>query len=369
MKKLLSIVLIISTVCFNSVKAQKNISIDTTKWEIKAKSYSFESFKGKEAINIKSGSFKLKNTKFLNGTIEFDIVLKGNRAFPGVYFRMIDDKNGEHWYLRPHQSGNPDANQAAAIINGVTPWQLYFGKKYSFKYDYKYNDWTHVKLVVNDDKAQVFLDYSDKPNLSWNLFTETKWGDLVINLANRDAIHIANITVDKKANDLVDFKTINRKPIPKLIEKWEVSNAFKEEILDDSNQLQSKLENAKWMGHIEVEEGMAANISRKIQINRKNANTVFAKIEIISDKDQQKLFHFGYSDRVVAILNGSSIYKGNNSFRTRDYRYLGTIGLFDAAYLNLKKGKNTLIMAVSESFGGWLITGKFDNYDGLKIKY
>ena len=35
--------------------------------------------------------------------------------------------------------------------------------------------------------------------------------------------------------------------------------------------------------------------------------------------------------------------------------------------VNLKKGENTLLMAVSENFGGWLITGKFKNNDTIEI--
>jgi hypothetical protein len=98
-------------------------------------------------------------------------------------------------------------------------------------------------------------------------------------------------------------------------------------------------------------------------------NTVFARITISSDTDATRLFEFGYSDRVVALLNEKPIYKGNNNYRSRDYRYLGTIGLFDAIYLDLKKGDNTLLMAVSEDFGGWLITGRFVDPKGIKINY
>jgi hypothetical protein len=47
---------------------------------------------------------------------------------------------------------------------------------------------------------------------------------------------------------------------------------------------------------------------------------------------------------------------------------LGTIGLFDAVYLPLRKGKNTLLLAVSEDFGGWLVTGRFVDTKGLKIQ-
>ncbi|MEP3390293.1 MAG: hypothetical protein ABJO02_19025, partial [Reichenbachiella sp.] len=102
--------------------------------------------------------------------------------------------------------------------------------------------------------------------------------------------------------------------------------------------------------------------------NGKPGETVFAKVTIQSDKDQLKYFEFGYSDRVVTILNGKPIYKGTNFWRSRDYRYLGTIGLFDGVYLDLKKGKNTLLLAVSESFGGWLVTGRIMDMGGIKIK-
>lgn len=348
--------------------AQKIIPIDTTNWDITTNNYVLESYKGKKSIYLKSGGMKLKNKKFLNGTIEFDMHLSESRGFPGIYFRLRDDKNGEQWYARPHQSGNPDANQVAPILNGKTPWQLNFGKKYSFPYKYNFNDWTHVKLVVNNDKAQIFLDHAKEPNLSWHLFTDVVPGDIIIRGGGVRGIYIANIKINETATDLVNFMPVERKPITGLIENWQVSKAFHENILNTPNTVRTQIDKAEWVGSITVEEGTAANISRKIEITKPKVNTVFAKIEIHSNKDQQKLFHFGYSDRVVAILNGKPIYKGNNNFRSRDYRYLGTIGLFDAIYLDLKKGKNTLLMAVSENFGGWLITGKFENAEGIRIK-
>ena len=45
---------------------------------------------------------------------------------------------------------------------------------------------------------------------------------------------------------------------------------------------------------------------------------------------------------------------------SRDYRFLGTIGYFDAVYLQLKKGRNDLWIAVSENFGGWGIKAKLE---------
>ena len=97
----------------------------------------------------------LKGVEFLNGTIEFDLFLKEEPAFPGVYFRGQNNGDAEQFYVRPHQSGNPDANQAAPSIKNVTAWQLYYGPRYSFAYEYKFDDWTHVKILVNDRRAQA----------------------------------------------------------------------------------------------------------------------------------------------------------------------------------------------------------------------
>lgn len=348
--------------------AQNYIPIDTLNWDIRAKSYELKHYKGKDAIYIENGAIFLKNAKFLNGTIEFDIFLNEERMYPGVFFRADENfNNGEQWFIRTHLSGLEDGNQAAPATNGITPFQFYFGPKYSFAYDYKYDDWTHVKVVVNNDKAQVFLDHAKKPNLSWNLFHEPKAGGLMIR-GGRVPMHIADVKVNINEYKLIDFNPIEKKPIESLIQEWEVSDKFEEKLLEDPTKISSVIKERKWGRTIELEEGIAANISR-VQVLRNGTpgETVFARVIIDSDYNQIKLFHFGYSDRVIAILNDEAIYKGDNGWRTRDYRYLGTIGLFDGIYLNLKKGKNTLLMAVSENFGGWLITGKFDNNKGIKI--
>lgn len=362
------IVSILFMVFWNSLYTQNIIPLDTVHWDITARSYMFEKFKGQDAVYLQAGIMKLKNRTFLNGTIEFDIYLKETQAFPGIYFRVREGKDGEQWFLRPHLSGKPDANQAAPAVNGITPWQLYFGPKYSFPYTYKYDGWTHVKVVVNNDKAQVFLDHAKTPNLSWRLFHEAKAGDIYVRGGGLQAMHIANIKVDENATQLVNFNPVERKAIPDVIKEWEVSDMFEEKALDNPKNMKSVIKKRTWGRKIYLEEGTAANISRvQLLRNGKPGNTVFAKVEIQSSKKQTKLFRFGYSDRVVAILNGEPIYRGTNKWRSRDYRYLGTVGLFDAIYLNLKKGKNTLLMAVSEDFGGWLITGKFDDTKDIKV--
>ncbi len=348
--------------------SQDPIPLDTVHWNINAKSYVLETFKGEESIYLQGGSMTLKDSDFLNGTIEYDIFLKEAPAFPGVNFRS-NGSDSEKFYLRPHQSGNPDANQAIPVTKGISPWQLYFGTKYSFPYPYIFDDWTHVKIVVEGGRAQVYLDHAEDPNLSWQLFHEPKAGKVVLNGGNSQALHIANIRVLKDQGSIRDFKPVERKPIEGLISQWELSDKFEEKLLDDPINLKALIDARTWDKKVSVEEGTAANISRQVQLRDDTpGNTVFAKVTFSSNTDRTALFEFGYSDRVVVILNGEPIYRGTNGFRTRDYRYLGTVGLFDAVYLNLKKGENTLLMAVSENFGGWLVTGKFSDPTGIKIK-
>lgn len=369
MKKL-NIILFLLCVATSSTWGQV-IPLDTAHWEVSANAYVLEQYQGQEAIYLQAGSIALKDRLFLDGTIEYDIMLKEEQCFPGVYFRM-DTLTGdaEQFYIRPHQSGNPDANQTAPVTKQISPWQLYFGERYSFPYEYKFDDWTHVKILVNGNQAQVFLDHATEPHFSWELFHPEKSGVLALNGGMRSGLHIANIQVSHVAPEIVNFKPIEKKPIEGLVPTWQISNKFEENKLSSLDSLPILIEQCKWITSLSVVEGTAVNISQAVSRYDQSTpgNTVMAKIIIRSDSDQIKRFDFGYSDRVVAILNGQPLYYGNNRWRSRDYRYLGTIGLFDGIYLPLKKGRNELVMAVSEDFGGWLITGKFQDNSGIKLK-
>jgi hypothetical protein len=365
--KAIIIVLFLSLLFMQQSSAQEIIPFDTAHWEISAQGYVFENYHGKDAIYLKQGMATPKDIEFLNGTIEFDIYLTDRRSFPGIRFRAVDGSNMESFYFRPHQSGNPDANQANPVMNGLSGWQLYFGPAYSFKYDYNFDAWTHVKLVVNDRKAQIFLDYAEKPNLSWDLKHPPRSGQVAIG-GGLAPMHYANFSIDPQAIQMVDFKVKTPEPVTGVIQEWTISDEFGEQSLEDLTNISSLIKERTWESKIRVEENNAANIAQVATRKNPDGNTVFAKITITSERNQWKNLEFGYSDRVVVFLNGEPIYRGDNGFRTRDYRYLGTIGFFDSIYLDLKKGENTLLFAVSENFGGWGITGRMVDQEGVVIE-
>ncbi len=60
------------------------------------------------------------------------------------------------------------------------------------------------------------------------------------------------------------------------------------------------------------------------------------------------------------------LFSVQDTFRSRGYRFLGTMGFYDDVYLYLNKGKNELWMAVSEDLqfkGGWGYKLKIKNRD------
>jgi hypothetical protein len=68
---------------------------------------------------------------------------------------------------------------------------------------------------------------------------------------------------------------------------------------------------------------------------------------------ETRVLTLGFSDRAVVYLNGRPLYRGDDTYRSRDYRFLGSIGWYDAVYLPLEAGENELVVAVSEDLGGW----------------
>jgi hypothetical protein len=81
---------------------------------------------------------------------------------------------------------------------------------------------------------------------------------------------------------------------------------------------------------------------------------LYARTNIDSDRDQVKKLEIGYSDEVSVFLNGKILWRGRSAQAFRDPRFLGIVNPEnDTVYLPLKKGRNELLLAVSELGGGW----------------
>lgn len=358
--------------------AQPVIPFNDKKWVIEAQGQIMEGYQGKNSLYLQNGMAYLKDANFRNGIIEFDIYLSKQTSFSGLVFRMADPQNFEELYLRAQQSGYPDAYQYSPVYNGISGWQLYHdqfdplnngfvswvrrgsGMGYNSVLTYAFDRWMHVKLLVKERAAELYLDRQEVPAAFMReLKMEPRGGGIGVR-SNVGPAHFADFSYT--VTDDIVFKTREQDvkvATPRgTILKWDVSGIFGEGQLKNTERLDTQ-----WLGRqqwtvLDAEASGIVNLARVATV-KDSVNTVLAKFTVNADKDQVRRFDFGYSDRVRVYCNGNILYAGNASFRTRDFRFLGTIGYFDAVYLPLKKGENTVIFAVSETFGGWGVMGKW----------
>ena len=138
---------------------------------------------------------------------------------------------------------------------------------------------------------------------------------------------------------------------------WWISDAFPEEQAGAPVLDRDDLDGRTW-SYLQSEPTGLVDLARVNGI-RDGRNTVFARATIRSDRAQTKRLELGFSDRAVVYLNGRALYAGDDTYRSRDYRFLGSIGYYDALYLPLVEGENELVVAVSEDFGGWGVQARF----------
>lgn len=115
------------------------IPFNETYWDYNDK-VQLTDYLGEKSIRLHGQSAQLRDSIMVNGTIEFYLAFPEKRGFVGASFRDQGGGNHEEFYVRPHQSGKPDANQYNPSYNSNASWQLYFGTDYSVNVEYKFNE-------------------------------------------------------------------------------------------------------------------------------------------------------------------------------------------------------------------------------------
>ncbi len=326
-----------------------------------------ETYLGKECLLLQKGVIIIKDAELRDGIIEADISFPQQRGFPGIVFRMVDQYNAEYFYVRPHQSGNPDATQYTPVFNGNAGWQLYHGDGYSKAIAFKHDQWHHVKIDMHGLQAEIYVDDMQTPLIKvaelLNGWKSGKFGFVSEGLPLR----VANVqyTIKQGANPAA-------LPVPAngtggIVTQWQVSNVANRKMFEKLPQLTPETKKRFTWSTQTSEPSGTINLSRFVRLSD-TTNAVVAKLTIESSKEQVKELSFGFSDFVTVYLNDKALYSGGDNFMSRDYRFLGTIGYFDKVFLPLKKGPNELWFVVSETFGGWGVKAKFENMDGIVLK-
>ena len=326
-----------------------------------------ESYKGKECFLLRAGAIVLKDAELRDGTIEADISFAQQRSFPGFAVRMQDTLTFENFYVRPHQSGNPDATQYTPVFNGQAGWQLYYGEGYGGAVRFKFDEWNHVKIDLHGLQAEFYIN--DAPVIRVKELLNNWIAGKIAVITGGAALRLAN--VQYTINNMQQAAP-SRMPVPAngtggLVTQWQISNAINRRLFEKQYQLTPDIKKKfTWTTHMSEPSG-TVNLARFTRLED-TVNTVVAKLMIDSRSDQIKELSFGFSDFVTVYLNDKALYYGADNFMSRDYRFLGTIGFFDKLFLPLKKGTNEVWFVVSENFGGWGVKARFENMDGISLK-
>ena len=289
--------------CTTTISA-KVIPFNSQEWNITGdgsmdllnKKSQLTTYKGKKALYLAAGgNAVLNNSKFLNGTIEYDVIFPQKRGFVGVMWRMQDNENFEEFYMRPHQSGNPDANQYTPVYNGVSGWQLYYGKQFSVAYKYPFDEWFHVKIAVSGENAEIYIKDMKKPSLIVNLKREIQSGKVGLEVAGNPVLKFTGAYFANFDYTPLDHVKIKESPIKVVtpshtILDWKVSNAFSKNVLEDEYKIDNSMtDELKWIDAKTDNRGIL-NFASVSKIS-KEKNTIFAKIKFYSEKEHLNSTH------------------------------------------------------------------------------
>jgi len=364
----------------------KKMAFETDKWDFVGE-HRIEKYLGRDALVLNPKGFgmaTLKDSEFENGVIEYDIAFPDSkkdesydmnfpngRMFGGIRFRTKSPGTNESFYMRSHNSGKADANQYTPDYNDLAGWQLYYGENYSAQMEYPLGEWMHVKLVISDQLADIYIMDMNKPALTVELKQITTSGKIALWSLNMGSeARFANFEHTSTDSVKITGKPKALKEVSKgTIMSYQVSNGFNEASLDNKFQLsESDKKDLNWT-KLDAEKTGLVNLAQ-LQKPEENKDTVFAKVNINSEKDQIKKLDFGFSDRVRVYLNNKLLFAGHDEYASRDHRFLGTIGYYDSIYLDLNKGDNELILAITEPIGmsgGWGVQGKFEDMENLSL--
>ena len=286
-----------------------------------------------------------------DGVIEADLLVPAERTFHGVVWHAAGD-DYESFFVRPHQAGNPDAIQYTPVTNGVSAWQLYHGPGYWSPIRFPVEAWFTIRIELAGQRADVYVDNPAAATLVIRSQKLDRRSGGVGVLLSGPGLHVARFAIGRER------PTLRGTPLPETpahagtIGAWEVSDAFPEAALAGAVRLPEALLRARTWTPLTSESTGLANLGRVNGVVA-DRDTVLARASIHVERAGTRRLEFGFSDRAVAFLNGRALFAGDETYRNRDYRFLGSIGWWHALYLPLEAGDNDLVIAVSESFGGW----------------
>jgi hypothetical protein len=342
------------------------VPADSPRWDLQGQAKVAE-YQGRKCLFIDGGAAILKDFEMRDGVIDVDVATPAVRGFFGFDIR-IDGANYEEIYLRQHKSGLPDAIQYTPVLNTGRNWQIYNGPGFTSAVDIPRGEWFHLRLEVTGAQGKLYVKDMEKPALVMDdLKSGVQKGQVALFTLTGET-YFANFEV----RTTPDAPWERRLPpmAANTLTKWSISPSYD----GLARNLERPLTAAESAGihwqDVEAEPPgfvvlyryreaphprvtFQGDFSKRLE-PQPGMKVLYARTSIDSDREQVKKLEIGYSDDVSVFLNGRILYRGRSAQGFRDPGFLGIINPEnDAVYLPLKKGRNELMLAVSELGGGW----------------
>ena len=343
-----------------------SIAPDSPRWNLEGQARSAD-YQGRKTLFLDGGAATLKDFEMRDGVIDVDVATPASRGFFGIQFRIAGD-NAEWVYLRQHKSGAPDAMQYTPVLNTGLNWQIYNGPGFTGAVEIPKDVWFHLRLEVAGAQAKFYVKDMEKPALVMNdLKTGVKKGQVALAVLT-GATYFSNFEI-RTTPDVA----WQRRPSPMpagTLSKWSVSPAYDALARNLERPLSASETAAIHWDEVEAESPgfvvlyryraaphprvtFANDFSKRLE-PQPGMKVLYARTTIDSEREQVKKLEIGYSDDVSVFLNGKILYRGRSAQNFRDPAFLGIVNPEnDAVYLPLEKGRNELMLAVSELGGGW----------------
>jgi hypothetical protein len=335
-----ALILILSINC-NDRMNQKNSDIFHHKldslegFEVKAISSEITKIDGQSVLKL-DGMIVLSEHNISDACIEVEILAQES-CYPGIAFRIADDKNYELAYAVPHVSGQTDAIQYDPVFNGSNTWQLHNGEPYQKTAEVPTGKWFSLRIEITGDRAAVWVD-NQPPLIVEHLAHSQISGS--IGLWSYKPVCFRNLKVGapKEINDLKGKSA--EAPLAAILD-WK---------LQDGKILKCEPNGILNLNRYMPPSNKAMKVSRDFHLSAP------VKVEI----------GIGFSDTLKLFIDGEEIFQGENLFK--GFKDIPSRGWVSPDYKNIKlqlnPGNHTIEaeLRVKEAFGwGLLLTLKGQN--------
>ncbi|UYQ94182.1 hypothetical protein MKQ68_03635 [Chitinophaga horti] len=354
-----------------------NIPMEPAHWQYDTAGAEFITYQNYKAVHIKQAPPLIpKNVQFSNGTIEFDAAF--GYGFPGITFRISPDgRNADHFYLRYFGTTSPHSRvtlQYSAMIDSMSLWDL--TDEYQAGAALRIPGWNHVRLVISGKQMRAYVNDMTRPALIVPaLEGSSESGRIAF---SGGEIYLANLVITPNAvEDLSPVKGyVSAYNDTRYLRNWQVSKAFPFPFGQDvaprfRNQVSPHYPDSTttWTPSVTEDRGIL-NLTRALgATDFRNRRLAWAKTVIESDSTQDRLLHMGFSDEMWLFVNGELVHVDKNHFGTPGQKFpQGRCTIENTVVkLPLKKGKNEILVGLSNYFYGWGLIARLDATDGLRL--